>query len=159
VGVAADTKIRIRDHLLLSCFWLAYNFEWGALLPVVLPHQIAALVGESRKELASGLVIGLGAALSLVATPIAGALSDRSTSRRGRRGPFLLVGTAINVLFLVILGRIGGTGGILFFALAYLALQIGANAAGGPYAGLIPDVVPEAERGTASGWLALMTAG
>jgi len=157
VGGAAS-KIPVRDHLFLSCFWLAYNFEWGALLPVVLPHQIAALVGEPRKELASGLVIGLGAALSLVATPIAGALSDRSTSRRGRRGPFLLVGTAVNVLFLIILGRIGGTGGIALFALAYLALQIGANAAGGPYAGLIPDVVPEAERGTASGWLALMTA-
>ena len=154
----AESKIPIRDHLLLSCFWLAYNFEWGALLPVVLPHQIAAIVGEPRKELASGLVIGLGAMLSLVATPLAGALSDRSTSRRGRRGPFLLAGTAINVLFLLLLGRMGSTVGIVLFALAYLALQIGANGAGGPYAGLIPDVVPERERGTASGWLALMTA-
>ena len=152
------SRVALRDHLLLSCFWLAYNFEWGALLPVVLPHQIAAIVGESRKELLSGLVIGIGAALSLVATPLAGALSDRSTHPRGRRGPFLLAGTAINALFLLLLGGFGPGSAILLFTLAYLGLQIGANAAGGPYAGLIPDMVPEPERGRASGWLALMTA-
>jgi len=133
-----------RDHILLSCFWLAYNFEWGALLPVVLPSQIAAIVGDSRKELFNGLIPAAGAALSLVATPLAGALSDRSRSRVGRRRPFLAAGTAVNIAFL--------------FLLAYLGVQLGANWAGGPYAGLIPDLVPERERGQASGWMALMTA-
>jgi Na+/melibiose symporter-like transporter len=147
-----------RDHLLLSCFWLAYNFEWGALLPVVLPSQIAAIVGDSRKELLNGLVPAAGAALSLVATPIAGALSDRSQSRLGRRRPFLAVGTVVNILFLLLLARIGAGGSIGLFLLLYLGVQLGANAAGGPYAGLIPDLVPPKQRGQASGWLALMTA-
>lgn len=158
MGGEGDTKIPIRGHLLLSCFWLAYNFEWGALLPVVLPYQIAALVGESRKELMNGLVPALGAALSLVATPVAGFLSDRSTHAWGRRRPFLALGTGINILFLLLLARIGGTGGIFLFLLATLGVQLGSNTAGGPYAGLIPDVVPEERRGAASGWLALMTA-
>jgi Na+/melibiose symporter-like transporter len=151
-------RLGLREQLLLSCFWLAYNFEWGALLPVVLPSQIAAIVGDARKELFNGLVPAAGAALSLVATPIAGALSDRSRSRIGRRRPFLAGGTAINIVFLLLLARIGAGGSIAIFLLCYLGVQLGANVAGGPYAGLIPDLVPQAQRGTASGWLALMTA-
>src|SRR4029079_17580802 len=112
---------------------------------------------ESRKELMNGLVPALGALLSLVATPVAGALSDRSTHTWGRRRPYLVLGTAINILFLLLLARIGGSGGILLFLLATLGVQLGSNTAGGPYAGLIPDVVPEETRGAASGWLALMT--
>jgi len=123
-----------------------------------MPHQIAALVGESRKELMNGLVPALGALLSLVATPIAGALSDRSTHRLGRRRPYLAAGTAINIVFLFAMAAIGGQGGIGLFLLAYLGVQLGANVAGGPYAGLVPDLVPVEQRGTASGWLALMTA-
>lgn len=152
------TRRNDRDHILLSCFWLAYNFEWGALLPVVLPSQIAAIVGDARKELFNGLIPAAGAALSLVATPLAGALSDRSRSRVGRRRPFLAVGTVVNIAFLFLLARIGAGGSIVFFLLAYLGVQLGANWAGGPYAGLIPDLVPESQRGQASGWMALMTA-
>ncbi|HXL15662.1 MAG TPA: MFS transporter [Methylomirabilota bacterium] len=152
------TRRNDRDHILLSCFWLAYNFEWGALLPVVLPSQIAAIVGDARKELFNGLVPAAGAALSLVVTPLAGALSDRSRSRIGRRRPFLAVGTTVNILFLFLLARIGAGGSIGVFLLSYLGVQLGANWAGGPYAGLIPDLVPSRQRGQASGWLALMTA-
>jgi Na+/melibiose symporter-like transporter len=152
------TRRSDRDHILLSCFWFAYNFEWGALLPVVLPSQIAAIVGDARKEIFNGLVPAAGAALSLVATPIAGALSDRSRNRIGRRRPFLAVGTAINILFLLLLARFGAGGSIGLFLLCYLGVQLGANWAGGPYAGLIPDLVPPKQRGQASGWLALMTA-
>jgi MFS family permease len=153
------TRRNDRDHILLSCFWLAYNFEWGALLPVVLPSQIAAIVGDARKELFNGLVPAAGALLSLVATPVAGALSDRSRNRMGRRRPFLAVGTVVNILFLLLLGGIGAGGSIVLFLLCYLGVQLGANWAGGPYAGLIPDLVPPKQRGQASGWLALMTAG
>lgn len=154
-----DARLRPRDHLAISCFWLAYNFQWGALLAIVLPSQIAAIVGDAQKELYNGLIPSIGAALSLVATPIAGAFSDRSLSRFGRRRPFMAVGTGINVLFLLLLAGFGSGGNIWLFLLCYLGVQLGSNWAGGPYAGLIPDVVPQAERGAASGWLALMTAG
>ena len=38
-----------------------------------------------------------------------------------------------------------------------LVVQLGANIGYGAYAGAIPDLVPPAERGTASGWMAVMT--
>jgi MFS family permease len=151
-------RLRLADHLAISCFWLAYNFHWGALLAIVLPSQIALIVGDEQKELYNGLIPSIGAAMSLVATPIAGAFSDRSTSRFGRRRPYLVVGTAINIVLLLALAGFGAGSSIWLFLLCYLGVQLGNNWSGGPYAGLIPDVVPHDQRGAASGWLALMTA-
>lgn len=151
-------RLSVADHLAISCFWLAYNFHWGALLAIVLPSQIALIVGDAQKELYNGLIPSIGAAISLVATPIAGALSDRSTSRFGRRRPYLVVGTVINIVFLLALAGFGAGSSVWLFLACYLGVQLGNNWAGGPYAGLIPDIVPQGQRGTASGWLALMTA-
>lgn len=154
----AERRLGLSDHLAISCFWLAYNFHWGALLAIVLPSQIALIVGDAQKELYNGLIPSIGAAMSLVATPIAGAFSDRSTSRFGRRRPYLVVGTAINIVFLLALAGFGAGSSIWLFLACYLGVQLGNNWSGGPYAGLIPDVVPQEQRGAASGWLALMTA-
>ena len=150
--------LRTRDQFFLSCFWFAYNFHWGALLAIVLPSQITAIVGDARKELFNGLIPPLGAALSLFVTPLAGALSDRSASRFGRRRPFMLAGTLVTIVFLLQMAHFGRGGNIWLFLLCYLGVQLGSNWSGGPYAGLIPDVAPPQERGVASGWLALMTA-
>ncbi len=153
-----EKRLRARDQFFVSCFWFAYNFHWGALLAIVLPSQIAAIVGDAHKELFNGLIPPIGAALSLVATPIAGALSDRSSSRFGRRRPFMVVGVLINLVFLLGMSGFSRGSNVWLFLLLYLGVQLGNNWSGGPYAGLIPDVVPAQQRGTASGWLALMTA-
>lgn len=144
-------------QLFLSCYWFAYNVQWGALLGIVLPSQIAAVVGEQRKELFNGLIPPIGALIALVLTPVAGALSDRSRSRFGRRRPFMLAGTIVNMLFMLWLAAFGRGSSVALFVLAYLGVQLGGNWAGGPYAGLIPDQVPENQRGSASGWMALMS--
>ena len=154
----AAARLSIADQFAISCFWLAYNFHWGALIAIVLPSQIALLVGEAQKELYNGLIPSIGAAISLVATPVAGALSDRSTSRFGRRRPFLVAGSVVNIVFLLALAGFGAGSSVSLFVLCYLGVQLGNAWAGGPYAGLIPDIVPHHERGSASGWLALMTA-
>jgi MFS family permease len=150
--------LRASDQFFLSSFWFAYNFQWGALLAIVLPSQITAIVGDQHKELFNGLIPPLGAALSLVVTPLAGAISDRSASRFGRRRPFMLVGTVVNLAFLLVMAGFTRGGNVWLFLLCYLGVQLGNNWSGGPYAGLIPDVAPPRQRGAASGWLALMTA-
>jgi len=154
----AETRLRTRDQFFISCFWFAYNFHWGALLAIVLPSQITAIVGDARKELFNGLIPPLGAALSLIVTPLAGALSDRARSRFGRRRPFMVTGVVVNLVFLLAMGGFSQGSNVWLFLLLYLGVQLGNNWSGGPYAGLIPDVVPADQRGTASGWLALMTA-
>jgi Na+/melibiose symporter-like transporter len=150
-------RLSALEQLLLSCYWLAYNLQWAALLAIVVPSQLAIVAGEQRKELATGVVTAVGALLSLVLTPVAGSISDHSRSRLGRRRPFLLAGTIINVAFLLMMGGMGAGTSIALFALAYLGVQLGSNWAGGPYAALIPDIVPQGQRGSASGWMAFMS--
>jgi len=141
----------------LAAYWWAYNLQWTALLAIVLPSQVAFLVGDARKEVATGTITAIGALFSLILTPVAGALSDRSGSPLGRRRPFLVVGTLINVAFVLALARVGPDQGLLVFALVYLGVQFGSNWAAGPYAALLPDLVPASQRGAASGWMALLS--
>jgi len=155
---APSRRFTTLDQLFVSCFWLAYNVHWGALIGIVVPNQIATIVGDVNKEFYNGLIPPLGAIVSLLITPVAGALSDRSRSRFGRRRPYMVVGTLINILFLILIAGFGTGSNIWLFMFCYMGIQFGNNWSGGPYAGLIPDVVPSAKRGAASGWLGLMTA-
>jgi MFS family permease len=68
-------QLRVRVHFFLSCLWCGFNVQWGALLPIVLPAQIADMAGP-RKELYNGLVLAVGALVAMVVSPLAGALSD-----------------------------------------------------------------------------------
>lgn len=149
--------MKTRQHFYTACLWFAYNVEWGALIPVILPAQIADLAG-SRKELANGLIQPLGALIALVIAPVAGALSDRSANPRGRRFPYLVSGVIGNCIFLFLMANLGTSGSIWVFLMLLLGVQFWGNWWGGPYAGLIPDNVPASEWGRASGWLMLMTA-
>ncbi len=153
-----NQRLTMLDQFFISCLWLAYNAQWVALLPIVLPDQIAAIVGPAKKELYNGLIPPIGAAISLLITPVAGALSDRSRSPVGRRRPFILTGGLINLLFLLAMAGFGRGSSVWLFMLVYMGVQFGCNWMGGPYAGLIPDVVPETQRGIASGWMAVMQA-
>jgi MFS family permease len=97
-------------------------------------------------------------------------LSDRCTHPLGRRRPYIIGGTAFNLLFLLVIGVsplfVGSTleGGFLpGISVAYLVLlvgivlvQVSSNVALGAVLGLIPDLVPKHQRGRASGVKAVM---
>jgi MFS family permease len=121
-------------------------------IQLLLPEQLEDVAGDEGKVGALGLVTGVGALVAVVATPLAGALSDRTTSRFGRRLPWLVGGTLLGALALVVLSRQSTVVGVLF---GWAAAQAFFNAA---YAGLtaeVPDHVPVQQRGTVSGWFGL----
>jgi MFS family permease len=156
MNVNVIKALPVRRHALLSFLWLVFNFEWGALL-IVMPPQIALIGGQAERVHNVGIVLPLGALVSMLVTPIAGALSDRSESRLGRRSSFLIFGGLLNVGFLVAMAPFGPGSSLVWFTVCWLGVQFSANWWAGPYAGLIPDQVPESERGAASGWMSAMT--
>jgi MFS family permease len=105
--------------------------------------------------------------VAMLVQPIAGMLSDRTTSRWGRRRPYIFWATLLNILFLLVIGMspelIGSpTDGffrsILGVSTAYVVLLVGivlvqtaANVIFGALIGLIPDLVPADQRGRSSG--------
>ena len=57
--------------------------------------QQAISFDEANKEAILSLAVACGAAVSLVANPLFGAFSDRTTSRFGRRSPWVLAGAVL----------------------------------------------------------------
>ncbi|MFN3729408.1 MAG: MFS transporter [Fimbriimonadaceae bacterium] len=146
--------IRAREHIGLSIFWFATNFLWGAMLFLVIPEQVRQIIPDKQAE-ALGLVLGIGAVAALVVPLIVGPLSDRCSHPMGRRRPYMIWGVALNVLGLAGMLGAGEAKNIWLFGLAFVVVQTGNNMATTSYAGVIPDLIPYEQRGTASGYMAM----
>jgi MFS family permease len=147
-------------QILLSFFWFSTNMMWGAILIILMPSQIKAAVGDATKGSVLGLALGAGAFISMIAAPVFGALSDRIRLPGGRRKPWILIGTLGNVLALPALAYLmkpGHPESVLGWSIAFLFVELFNNVATAPFSALIPDMVPTEQRGSASGWLGLMT--
>jgi MFS family permease len=152
VALAARSKQHLQsqyEFVVLSVYWIAIGYLWTSLGGLILPDLVRHLVGNEHKGLALGAMEGFGSLMAVIWQPVAGAISDRSRTRFGRRHPFIVVGTLGDVLFLVGLALSGSYWLVVIF---YFLLQTASNTAQGPYQGLMPDVVPERQRGTASGY-------
>ncbi len=146
-------KLRWFDYITINIYWLGLNMASGSLTPIILPYLVALFVGEEVKGTALGTLRSAGLAIAILVQPAAGLLSDRSTLRWGRRRPFIFLGTVLDLVFLALIG-LSGNYWLLFASV--LLLQFSSNVAHGALQGLIPDLVPEEQRGRASGVKALM---
>lgn len=164
--------LRWYDHLSINAFWLGINVASGTLTPVLLPYLVALFAPSELKNtyLATLRVIGL--AIAMAVQPMAGMLSDRSTHPLGRRRPFIIAGALLNILFLFIIGAstlfvgsgmdaffwsaVGASTAYVILLIGVSLLQVSSNIAHGALQGLIPDRVPQHQRGLASGVKAVM---
>jgi MFS family permease len=121
---------------------------WYGPLQILLAKQ-AEVLSPGDKQGTVALVTGVGALVSLIANPLWGALSDRTTSRFGRRLPWIAGGT------------VAGAGGLVILAVArdlpmmFLGWSLVQAALNAPFAALtaaIPDQVPVAQRGIVGGY-------
>ena len=139
---------RRRDYVRITIFGLAISALWGSLHSIILPLRLLDFVAESQKNTYLGLLTLSGLLLAMAVQPIAGAISDRSSLRWGRRRPYILLGSIV-ALFLI--PGIGFVGSYVAIFAVYCLLQVSANIAQGPYQAFIPDLAPEDKRGVASG--------
>lgn len=151
-------RLSTLDHVRIAALWFALFAQWMTIVPVLVPAQVAELLGSHAaiKEGVAGSVIAAGAFIAMVVAPLAGALSDRCTARHGRRRPFLISGVLGTSVALLWLASFDGAGNVWLYTLAFLHLQFWWNWAAGPYAGLVPDAVPRQEANRASAWLNAM---
>lgn len=148
------------QQAMLSAYWFSTSLHWTAILIITLPSQAALIAGDEFKGRGLGLILAVGALVSMVAAPFLGAYSDRISTRWGRRVPFIVIGVAMNVIGLVALAyipRAGDLGTLFPFILAFMWVEFWNNVASAPYSALIPDMVPPEQRGSASGWMGLMS--
>lgn len=123
--------------------WLAFY----APIQVLLPQQ-AERLDPGEKALGLSVVMGVGAAVALVANPMIGALSDRTTSRWGRRHPWTLCGAAVGAAGLVVLAFAPN---LAVMILGWCLTQAGLNGTLATLTAALPDRVPRTQRGRLGG--------
>lgn len=135
------------DYLKITVLVLALSALWQGLHTILLPVRILDIAPETLKNTYLGLMTSVGLVLAMITQPVAGVISDYSGGSWGRRRPFIFVGSVLVILLLPGLGLFSSYAGIFII---YCLLQVSSNLAQGAHQGLLPDLVPEANRGRAS---------
>lgn len=139
----------------MFAYLLAQIAAWtGILAPVII--TLAVRVGQvaTPEERAAqlGVILGIGALGALLAAPIWGAISDRTTFRIGKRKVWMILG---GVMLLVGLLIMAFAPNLLVLGIGWVICQVGSNANQAAINAVLPDVVPEHQRGKMSGLLGL----
>lgn len=142
-------RVPARWTALLTVAGLGLFTAFYGPIQVLLGRQAQALAPEN-KEFALGMVVGLGAAVSLVANPLFGALSDRTTLAAGRRLPWTALGAAGGAASLVLLSVAPN---LLVMTVGWCLAQLTLNAMYAALVAAVPDQVPHRQRGLVGGWL------
>ena len=90
----------------LNAFWFGGGAHWQPISISLLPVG-AMLVSPHSPELVVGRATAAGGIFAMLVPIIAGYLSDRTSSRWGRRRPWMVIGTAFNVAGLGLLALAG----------------------------------------------------
>ncbi|MEA2631095.1 MAG: hypothetical protein QOE66_1314, partial [Chloroflexota bacterium] len=122
---------------------------------IILQERIKVIVPDANIQYTTlGIVQFLGVVIAILVQPTVGSLSDYTVSRFGRRKPYILIGTTLDLIFLVGLA----TSNVLIAVAAFvILLQFSSNFAQGPFQGYVPDLIPPTQVGLASGMVGLFT--
>ena len=153
-GARPTALLPMTQLLRISAYWLgltAIDAAVGLFITNRLEFDQLVPTGDVGKSM---FLIGVGAAIvGIVIQPTVGYISDYTVSRWGRRKPYIVFGSVLDVVFL--LGIAMGSS-VLMLAAFMLLLSISTNIARGPFQGYVPDLVAEPQVGMASGMVGLM---
>jgi MFS family permease len=145
-------QLRWYDYVTINIYWLGLTtVSQGNAL--IIPLLVQRFVGHEQQGTAFGSLRLYTLMVALLVQALMGMFSDRSTLRWGRRRPFILVGTLLNMGCLI---AIGASPGYWFLFGVTVLSQIASNIAHAAEQGLIPDLVPEDRRGRFSGVKSVM---
>ena len=150
--------IRWYDYITFNVYFFGLT-TLSQTMGLITPLLIQQFVGESQKGTFYGTFRLFSLMVALLAQALMGLLSDHSTSRFGRRRPFILIGTLVTAVLTILIGFTAGMQGMVGF---WVLLAIGvvqpvfSNMSQAAEQGIIPDLVPAEKRGRFSGVKALL---
>lgn len=146
-----DTKRTILigfAFLSISAFWQMYD----NIIPLILKYFFN--IGDTL----SGGIMALDNIFALFMLPIFGALSDKVSTNRGKRTPFIFVGTILAVIFMIFLPIAANMRNLALFIVMLLLTLIAMSTYRSPAVSLMPDVTPKPLRSKGNAIINLMGA-
>ncbi|MFH2103002.1 MAG: MFS transporter [Chloroflexota bacterium] len=144
-------KLSVLRLLVISSLGFALTFSSNIQEP--LQAFKARQLAPEMPNTALGLLGFVGLLVAMVVQPLVGVFSDRARTRFGRRLPFIVSGAILIAISLFLLAAAPELW--LLFAVVIFA-QFSSNLLQGPWQALIPDLVPEEQRGAASSLKAVL---
>ena len=132
----------------ISAFWQMYD----NIIPLILKYFFN--IGDT----VSGAIMALDNIFALFMLPIFGALSDKVSTNRGKRTPFILVGTILSVIFMLVLPIAANIRNLALFIVMLLLTLISMSTYRSPAVSLMPDVTPKPLRSKGNAIINLMGA-
>jgi len=148
------TRLPHRELIRISLYWLGLSSIFAGLGTILSGRlEFTSLVDKQDAGRALFLISISGAVIAMIVQPTVGSISDYTISRWGRRKPYILIGSILDLVFLV---GIASSDTLVALAAFIALLQFSSNVAQGPFQGYVPDLVPAAQVGTASALVGLM---
>lgn len=134
--------------LSISAFWQMYD----NIIPLMLQNTFG--LGETL----TGALMAADNVLALFLLPIFGALSDKVETGFGKRMPFIVGGTALAVILMLILPAADQSVNLVLFIGALFALLVSMGLYRSPAVALMPDLTPNKLRSKGNAVINLMGA-
>lgn len=138
--------------------WLMVLAQLGVFIAFITPMAISLSVKVSQitpgQEQNLGYILGAGSLVVMLTSPFLGTMSDRTRTRLGRRSPFIIGGTALGVLSLVLMASADS---IVLLALGWILAQLGWGTVLMGLNASQADRLPESQRGKVSGLVGFAT--
>ncbi|MEA4811429.1 MAG: MFS transporter [Anaerolineaceae bacterium] len=148
-GKTAERKVAWYEPFLTSSMFFAFSTRSNMMTPLLLPLLVQSFVGEAQKGSYFGILRLCTLMMALMVQAIAGMLSDRSTSKLGRRRPFILAGNLLDILSFIAIGfiatRMSGMNAYWVLLMVVVLSMIASNLGHGAAQGLIPDMAPKSK--------------
>jgi MFS family permease len=139
----------------LSLYWLGLTAVFAGIGGILAGRlQFEGLVPKGQEGEALFQMTVLGAVIAMVVQPTVGTISDYTMTRWGRRKPYILVGSVLDLVFLY---GVASSNTVLAIAAFVVLLQVSSNFAQGPFQGYVPDLVPAHQVGVASSLVGLFS--
>jgi MFS family permease len=140
--------------LRISLYWLGLTAIDAAVSQyIAFRLNFTDIRGDIPLGAATTLLTIGGALLAIIIQPTVGSISDYAVTKWGRRKPFIVVGSLLDVVFLV---GIANSNTLLALGAFVMLLTFSTNIARGPFQGYVPDLVAEPQVGSASALVGMM---
>jgi MFS family permease len=136
--------------------FLANVVSWLLFYPlttILYPQQVTN-IDASHKEVLLSVALTIGSVVGLGLVPLVGVLSDRTRSPLGRRRPWILFASVVSIVGFLVLAQATSP---IFFTIGTVIVGIASGTLSTASNAILPDHVPEQQRGTVSGWVGLAT--
>lgn len=150
-----DSKLNYRRTFFVGLAFLSICSFWQMydnIIPLILQNTFG--LGET----VTGVVMALDNVLAILLLPFFGALSDRVDTKWGRRTPFIVCGTALAIVFMLVLPMADRLANLPLFVGALFGTLISMGLYRSPAVALMPDLTPNRLRSKANAVINLMGA-